>query len=140
MNNYDYFCYVGTYTSGGVITPEKKSEGIYVLGYDSSKGELEKLSSGYDKDNPSFLTISPNGQFLYSVGEIDDSRGGALSSYSIPINILLSYPIWFAAMPAHGVILYVLLKQQKMNPSLGKFKSLRDNVTSEISLLAILTW
>jgi 6-phosphogluconolactonase len=83
MNNYDYFCYVGTYTSGGVITPEKKSEGIYVLGYNSSTGELEKLSSGHDKDNPSFLTISPNGKFLYSVGEIDDSRGGALSSYSI---------------------------------------------------------
>lgn len=86
MSNYDFFVYIGTYTSAGVITSNIKSEGIYVLGYDSSTGDLTKLSSAYEKDNPSFVTISPDRKNLYSVGEIDDKRGGALSAYSINKN------------------------------------------------------
>ena len=83
MNNFDYYAYIGTYTSGGVITPKLQSKGIYILGYDSSSGTFSQLGTAFEKDNPSFLAISPNGKNLYSVGEIDDKRGGALSAYSI---------------------------------------------------------
>jgi 6-phosphogluconolactonase len=83
MGSFNYYCYIGTYTVGGVVNSSKKSDGIYVLGYDSTTGNLTRISSTFEKDNPSFLSISPNGNFLYSVGEIDDSRGGALSAYEI---------------------------------------------------------
>ena len=83
MNDFDYYAYIGTYTSGGVITPKLQSKGIYILGYDSSSGTFSQIGTAFEKDNPSFLAISPNGKNLYSVGEIDDKRGGALSAYSI---------------------------------------------------------
>ena len=83
MANYDYLAFIGTYTSGNVVNKNLQSKGIYVLGYDSEKGDLEILNTAFEKDNPSFLTISPNGDYLFSVGEIDDKRGGALSSYKI---------------------------------------------------------
>ena len=83
MNNFDHFAFIGTYTKGNVVHEGLKSKGIYILGYDSKSGELNLLNTAFEKDNPSFLSISPNGKYLYSVGEIDDERGGALSSYSI---------------------------------------------------------
>ncbi len=108
MNNFDYYAYIGTYTSGGVITPKLQSKGIYILGYDSSSGTFSQLGTAFEKDNPSFLAISPNGKNLYSVGEIDDKRGGALSAYSINddgslsiINTISSIPISTASSTAY---------------------------------------
>ncbi len=83
MNNFDHFAFIGTYTKGNVVNEGVESKGIYVLGYDSENGELSLLNTAFEKDNPSFLSISPDGKYLYSVGEIDDERGGALSSYLI---------------------------------------------------------
>jgi len=83
MSDFDYYAYIGTYTSGGVITPKFQSKGIYILGYNSSNGVFSQLGTAFEKDNPSFISISPDGRNLYSVGEIDDKRGGALSAYSI---------------------------------------------------------
>ena len=83
MDNFDYLAFIGTYTKGNVVNEGLSSKGIYILGYNSNSGELKKLNTAYEKDNPSFLSVSPNGKYLYSVGEIDDERGGALSSYLI---------------------------------------------------------
>ena len=83
MANFDYLAFVGTYTLGNVVNEKLKSKGIYILGYNSTDGTLEILNTALEKDNPSFLAISPNGNYLYSVGEIDDKRGGALSAYKI---------------------------------------------------------
>ena len=83
MENFDYFAFIGTYTKGNVVNQGLESRGIYILGYNSKNGELNLLNTALEKDNPSFLSISPDGKYLYSVGEIDDERGGALSAYSI---------------------------------------------------------
>ena len=64
MANYDYLAFVGTYTSGNVVNNNLQSKGIYVLGYDSENGDLKILNTALEKDNPSFLTISPNGDYL----------------------------------------------------------------------------
>ena len=83
MENFDYFAFIGTYTKGNVVNQGMESKGIYILGYNSKNGELNLLNTALEKDNPSFLSTSPDGKYLYSVGEIDDERGGALSAYSI---------------------------------------------------------
>lgn len=61
--------YVGTYTNG-------ESKGIYRLVMDAGTGVLSQPALAAETKNPSFLAISPKGQYLYAVGEIDDFDGG----------------------------------------------------------------
>lgn len=74
--------YIGTYT-------RKDSKGIYRSTFDSETGELSEAELVAETDDPSFLTIHPNGKFLYSVNETDDRRGldkkpsGGVSSFKI---------------------------------------------------------
>ncbi|MEW4925702.1 lactonase family protein [Algibacter sp. 2305UL17-15] len=63
--------YVGTYTKG-------ESEGIYKLDFNTKTGELSNKRLAIHIDDPSFLTYSPNREFLYSV-----NGSGFLSSYKI---------------------------------------------------------
>ena len=60
----DFFVYIGTYTN-------TNSEGIYVYRLNMSNGSLSRVSSISGIANPSFLDISPDGQFLYAIGEVD---------------------------------------------------------------------
>ena len=59
MENFDYFAFIGTYTKGNVVNQGLESKGIYILGYNSKNGELNLLNTALEKDNPSFLSISP---------------------------------------------------------------------------------
>ena len=63
--------YVGTYTTA-------KSGGIYVYRLDPSTGVMKYVSRAVVK-NPSFLVISPDQQFLFSVGVFDRNQGGVFS-------------------------------------------------------------
>jgi 6-phosphogluconolactonase len=64
---------VGTYTSG-------KSEGIYVYRFNTGSGET-KFESVVKTSNPSFLAVSPDKQFIYSVNEnFDSSQKGFTGS------------------------------------------------------------
>ena len=65
--------YVGTYTSG-------ESEGIYLLGFDSTAGELKLRGVAAKTTNPSFLAFHPKGEFLYAVNETDT---GEISAFRI---------------------------------------------------------
>ncbi len=67
------FIYVGTYSVRG-------SEGIYVFEFDRIKGSLNQVQTISNLKSPSFLTFSPDGKFLYSVGE---STIGSVGSFSI---------------------------------------------------------
>ena len=70
--------YVGSYTSG-------ESKGIYLYRFNLSSGELVRLSVTEAVD-PSFLALSPNRRFLYSVNEVEEFSGkksGALSAFSV---------------------------------------------------------
>jgi 6-phosphogluconolactonase len=61
--------YVGTYTQHlGFV--HGKAHGIYVCHFDTATGKLTVVDSTlHDIANPSFLTISPNKQYLYAVSE-----------------------------------------------------------------------
>ena len=56
MNN-NNLIFVGTYNN---FIKEKTSlsDGIYILDFNNTTGELKIISSVINKDNPSFLTIS----------------------------------------------------------------------------------
>ena len=71
--------YVGTYTSG-------KSEGIYLYRFSLSSGELKHVTTTKGVKDPSFLAVSPNRRFLYSVNEVEEfenKKSGALSAFAI---------------------------------------------------------
>ena len=71
--------FVGTYTGA-------KSQGIYAFRFDTASGKLSPLGLVAQTKNPSFLSIHPNGRFLYAVNETDDYQGrksGSVSAFSI---------------------------------------------------------
>lgn len=67
-----FLVYVGTYT-------KDKSKGIYAYHFDAATGDLKELGLAAAVDNPSFVTIHPNGKNLYAVGE----RTSAVTSFTI---------------------------------------------------------
>jgi 6-phosphogluconolactonase len=67
------YLFVGTYTGKG-------SEGIYVYKFNTSSGEMKKVSSTMT-ENPSYLAISKDKKFVYSVNENGDGKGG-VSAFS----------------------------------------------------------
>lgn len=71
----DYYLFAGTYTSG-------KSKGIYVYHFNTKTGELTTVSHTDSASNPSFLTPSPDGKYLYAVNENSGSRSGGVSAYA----------------------------------------------------------
>ncbi len=71
--------YVGTFTSEG-------AEGIYLCSFDFSNGEIELINTFKGIDNPSFLKISPNRNYLYAVTrppEKIEKSGGYIQGYKI---------------------------------------------------------
>ncbi len=71
--------YVGTYTVRG-------SEGIYAFQFDRANQTFEPIDTMATLDSPSFLTISPDKCFLYSVNRagVDTSTNfGSVSAFSI---------------------------------------------------------
>ncbi|HKP94855.1 MAG TPA: lactonase family protein [Fibrobacteria bacterium] len=75
----DLHVYIGTYTSNG-------GEGIYIFSMNAATGELKRLRTVVGVVNPSFLTLDPEGRFLYTVNEVDAYYGkpeGALSAFAV---------------------------------------------------------
>jgi 6-phosphogluconolactonase len=75
--------FVGTGTNTG-------SKGIYGYHFDPEHGSLEQIGLAAPAPSPSFLALSPDGEFLFAVNEIDTYHGGqsgektgAVSSYLI---------------------------------------------------------
>ncbi|WP_052432242.1 lactonase family protein [Flammeovirga pacifica] len=71
------YLYVGSYTGG------QPSEGIYVYDFDTETGRLTEIERKDKLVNPSFLCISPNGQFLYACTESKLPQHGNVSSFRI---------------------------------------------------------
>ncbi|QNL52440.1 lactonase family protein [Olivibacter sp. SDN3] len=59
---------IGTYTDTG------KSQGIYVYAFDTVSGKLTYRSE-VPTDNPSFLTLSKDRKYVYSVNELGEGNG-----------------------------------------------------------------
>jgi len=74
-----HILYVGTYTTG-------MAEGIFVYSFNDQTGRLVNLKMPIVCNNPSFLTISADKKFLYSVDEVDDpdkNNSGGISAFRI---------------------------------------------------------
>jgi len=66
---------VGTYTGG-------KSEGIYVYKFNSEDGTHKEVSH-IKASNPSFIVVSPDEKYIYTVNEnAKEGHGGDISAYS----------------------------------------------------------
>jgi 6-phosphogluconolactonase len=65
----------------GSFNRDKTTEGIYVYELDTLSGEMNKVSSIKNISNPSFLTISPDGNFIYSCTESKTENAGSVSSF-----------------------------------------------------------
>ena len=66
QKNKDQFLVIGTYTSSDT------SDGIYIYKFNTGTGENSFVSS-VKTSNPSYLAVSPNKKFVYSVNENADS-------------------------------------------------------------------
>jgi len=76
-----YLFYVGTYTEEG-----SRSKGIYAYRYDAKTAEIKSLGLAAETVNPSWVTLHPNGQFLYAVNEVGNYKGpnsGGVSAFSV---------------------------------------------------------
>src|SRR5208283_2761362 len=76
-----YLFYVGTYTGEG-----SKSKGIYAYRYDAKTAEITSLGLAAETTNPSWVTLHPNGRFLYAVNEVRNYKGpnsGGVSAFSV---------------------------------------------------------
>jgi len=76
-----YLFFVGTYTE-----PATGSKGIYSYRYDASTHEITPLGLAAETTNPSWVALSPNGQFLFAVNELGNYKGpnsGGVSAFSV---------------------------------------------------------
>jgi len=78
--------YVGTYTEA---TPDGSgSKGIYAARFDTASGRLEGLSPVAELKNPSWVTPSRDGRFLYAVSEV-----GVPDATGVPAGLVVAYAI-----------------------------------------------
>ncbi len=68
----EQYLIVGTYS-------RRASEGIYVYKFNTNTGDFSAVSVAKGIKNPSFLAVSPNEKFVYSVGETDTD--GSVTAY-----------------------------------------------------------
>ena len=71
------FMFVGTYTDG------KPDKGIYVYELNPKTGTLNLAFNTENIVNPSFLTVSPDGKFLYACTETKLPQHGNISAFAI---------------------------------------------------------
>lgn len=71
----NFYLFVGTYTQG------KADTGIYIYKFDPFNGTSERVATGDQITNPSFLTVSDDGRFIYSCTESKMKNKGSVSSF-----------------------------------------------------------
>ena len=69
-----YTLLIGTYTA-------QESRGIYSTTFDPATGTLGEAELVVEVDNPSFLALSEEGDYLYAVSEGGDEENSALNAY-----------------------------------------------------------
>ncbi len=86
----DLFLLAGTYTS------KEGSKGIYLYRFNIDTGNSDSISM-VEVDNPSYLTLSPDERFIYTVSENNES-GSAVHAFSLDkrsgkMELLNSHPV-----------------------------------------------
>ncbi len=72
-NSHKYRGYIGTYTKGN-------SEGIYTFTFDAENGKVEDIKLAAKLTNPTYVAISKDNRYLYSVASKDNLGGVAAFS------------------------------------------------------------
>lgn len=81
-----------TYAFFGSFNWDKNTEGIYVYQLDTISGNLSKVTTVTGILNPSFLTVSPNGKYIFACTESKTENGGSVSSFEFrPENKSLTF-------------------------------------------------
>lgn len=70
-----------TYVFFGSFNRDKATEGIYVYQLDPNSGNLSKITTVKNILNPSYLTISPNGKYVFACTESKTKNAGSVSSF-----------------------------------------------------------
>ena len=71
----NFYLFMGTYTGTG-------SKGIYVYSFNALTGKTKWISNTDSVTNPSYLTVSRNGNYVYAVNETNGANPGRVSAYS----------------------------------------------------------
>lgn len=74
-------CAQNTYVFFGSFNHDKETEGIYVYELDPLKGKLSKVTSAKGVLNPSFLTLSSDGKYVFACTESKTKNAGSVSSF-----------------------------------------------------------
>jgi 6-phosphogluconolactonase len=81
-----------TYVFLGSYNRDKAAESIVVYQLDTLNGKLTKITSAKDLINPSFLTVSPNGKYVYACTDSKTPNAGSVSSFEFsPKNKTLTF-------------------------------------------------
>ncbi len=70
----NYIGYVGTYT-------KKESKGIYTFTLNTEERKIENVTVAAELDNPTYLALSKDNQYLYSVAK--EGEAGGMAAFSI---------------------------------------------------------
>jgi len=70
-----------TYVFLGSYNRDLNAESIQVYQLDTLKGKLNKVTSAKNIINPSYLTLSPNGKYLYACTDTKTPNAGSVSSF-----------------------------------------------------------
>ncbi len=71
-----------TYAFFGSFNRDKNTEGLFVYELDTLSGKLSKVTSFTGMLNPSFLTVSSNGKYVFACTESKTKNGGSVSSFA----------------------------------------------------------
>ncbi|AGK55545.1 lactonase family protein [Bacillus sp. 1NLA3E] len=74
MEQNKFIGFIGTYTKG-------ESEGLYSFSLDTQNGRIEHIKVAAKLENPTYLTVSHDSKFLYSV--VKDGELGGIAAFSI---------------------------------------------------------
>jgi 6-phosphogluconolactonase (cycloisomerase 2 family) len=75
-------CAQESYLVIGTYTAAKPDKGIYVYSFNNTTGNLTFVSHGEGITNPSYLTLSGNGKFIYACSETQIPNSGNISAFS----------------------------------------------------------
>jgi len=70
-----------TYVFLGSYNQDKTAESILIYQLDTLNGKLTKVTSARNLINPSFLTVSSNGKYIYACTESKTPNAGSVSSF-----------------------------------------------------------
>ncbi|RED23556.1 6-phosphogluconolactonase (cycloisomerase 2 family) [Flavobacterium cutihirudinis] len=81
-----------TYVFLGSFNRDKTAEAIQVYQLDTISGKLTKTASAKNIINPSYLTVSPNGKYVYACTDTKTPNAGSISSFEFnPENKSLTF-------------------------------------------------